>query len=73
MAAKTKTAAADPPEKTGERVTDREVGWLGSRNNPHADADFALTSGPDAPVDPPDPEPEPPDGGNGGETEPPED
>jgi hypothetical protein len=51
-----KGAAVPPkggsPETTGELVEhDKayETGWLGIRNNPHADEEYALTSGPESP------------------------
>ena len=40
------------PETSGELVTGEDAyktGWLGSRNNAHADEEFALTSGPESP------------------------
>ena len=40
------------PETTGELIPPEQAydtGWLGSRNTPHADEEYAMTSGPESP------------------------
>jgi hypothetical protein len=51
MAAK-KAASSGGAETTGALLSGddaRDAGWFGSRNNLHADEEFALTSGPESP------------------------
>ena len=50
--AKSTKSSGGAPETTGELIPPEQAydtGWLGSRNNPHADEEYAITSGPESP------------------------
>lgn len=49
---KSKSGGGGAPETSGELVAGEDAyktGWFGSRNNPHADEEYAITSGPESP------------------------